>query len=169
MSPEQTKVLRGMGAGLVATLALLAAAVVAAPALSGALDARRASALGAVLLAAPLAACVSRVAAARFFGPGIDGGAAPDDAGLDLGRRILANTLEQTMLAALAFAGLRFALAPPWDAGALVYASGFVAARAAFAIGYARAGHARAFGFAATFYPTLAALILAAAGAAVGG
>lgn len=161
MSPDQRKVLGGMAGGAVAAAALLALGWWLGPAVGARLTWSRIIALGLILLALPLAASVARVASRRFFGPGIDGGAPAGEVDLDLDRRILTNTLEQTALATLAFMALIIALPGRAAGGALIYAAGFVLARAAFAIGYRRSGVARAFGFAATFYPTVLALAVA--------
>lgn len=107
-----------------------------------------------------LLATIGRLAQRRFFDPAITDGEAPapgSPAETDL--RVLVNTAEQCLLAVLVWPALLVQL-PPENWGVLpALACGFVLARLAFWIGYHRSGPARAFGFAATFYPTaLAAL-----------
>ena len=70
-----------------------------------------------------------------------------------------ASTLEQTILAAAAWAGLALTL-PAGRLGLIgPLAILFVVGRAAFFAGYLAAPWARAFGFGLTFYPTGAALV----------
>lgn len=108
--------------------------------------------------AVAIAAGIAFVARARFFDPrAIDG-----DSGsvtIDLGNRYLGNTVEQAALAAMTW--LAFAAAVPARAAFLVpvLAVVFLVARVLFAVGYAFAPQARAFGFALTFYPTLGVLL----------
>jgi hypothetical protein len=104
------------------------------------------------------------VANRRFFLPdAIDGSRAPESRALEINLRYNQNTLEQTVLAALAWTGL--ALALPHERLALIPALAvlFVIARALFWIGYLIAPGARAIGFGLTFYPTVAAFIWLAA------
>jgi hypothetical protein len=93
----------------------------------------------------------------RFFiADAIDGGESPV---LDINLRYNRNTLEQTVLAAIAWTGL--ALNLPQDRLWIVpeLAILFAAGRAAFWIGYLMAPWARAFGLGLTFYPTVAAYL----------
>jgi hypothetical protein len=115
-----------------------------------------------------LLAAIGLLARHRFFTPAdIDGSGLT--AGTDKARvlqAVLQNTLEQTVLAALAY--LAFALlAPAQFLGALPAAAAlFCAGRALFWHGYAKGAAARALGFALTFYSTvllfLATVILTA-------
>lgn len=109
-----------------------------------------------------LAAAIGNVARLRFF-------SADDIAGSGSGiatgkvrraRAILQNTLEQVVLAVpihVALAVLVAASVPLIVALAALFAIG----RHLFWMGYARGAEARAFGFALTFYPSLAGLIVA--------
>jgi hypothetical protein len=93
----------------------------------------------------------------RFFNPdAIDGGASP---ALEINLRYNRNTLEQAVLAAVAWTGL--ALQLPHDRLALIpeLALVFALGRVLFWLGYLIAPWARAFGFGLTFYPTVAAYI----------
>lgn len=111
-----------------------------------------------------LAAAIANVARMRFFsrsdlaGSSAGPGSQPvRDAGA-----ILQNTAEQVVLALAAHLVLAATLANP----ALLLAALvtlFCAGRALFWIGYGRGAPGRALGFALTFYPTLAALLIAAA------
>ena len=82
---------------------------------------------------------------------------------LEINLRYNQNTLEQVVLAAIAWTGL--ALALPHEQLALIPALAilFAAARALFWTGYLIAPGARAVGFALTFYPTVVAFFWLAA------
>jgi hypothetical protein len=92
----------------------------------------------------------------------IDGAkpAASDKPGfMEVNLRYNLNTLEQTVLAAIAWTGLALELRPQ-DLGLIPALAGlFAVGRAAFWIGYVLAPWARAFGLGVTAYPTFAALI----------
>ncbi len=104
-----------------------------------------------------LLAGIGMTANRRFFSDdGIDGSRKPDSRSLEINLRYNQNTLEQTMLAAVAWSGL--ALALPHERLSLIamLAVVFALGRVAFWLGYLIAPWARAFGFALTFYPTVA-------------
>ncbi len=105
------------------------------------------------------AAAIGNVARIRFLSTlSIDGGDA--DPAVAHGRAIAQNTLEQSVLAAIAYAALTLATdrsAVPIAVLALCFSVG----RAGFWAGYRRGAAARAFGFALTFYPTVLALLAA--------
>jgi hypothetical protein len=84
----------------------------------------------------------------------------PDRPGfMEINLRYNLNTLEQTVLAAIAWTGLALELRPQ-DLGLIPAMAGlFAAGRAAFWAGYLYAPWARAFGLGLTAYPTFAALI----------
>lgn len=99
---------------------------------------------------------IGMVAKRRFFvADAMDGSADTQNHGLEINLRYNRNTLEQTMLVAIAWPAL--ALSLPHDRLALIpeLAIIFAIARALFWLGYLYAGWARAFGFALTFYPTV--------------
>ncbi|MGD0191579.1 MAG: MAPEG family protein [Rhizomicrobium sp.] len=107
-----------------------------------------------------LMAGIAMVANRRFFVPdAMDGTRTPASRSLEVNLRYNQNTLEQVVLAAIAWTGL--ALALPFDRLSLIPALAilFVVARALFWFGYLVAPWARALGFALTFYPTVAAFI----------
>jgi uncharacterized membrane protein YecN with MAPEG domain len=105
------------------------------------------------------AAAIGNVARSRFFSArSIDGGDA--DPAVAQGRAIAQNTLEQAVLAVIAYAALTIATDRSTFALA-VLATCFTVGRFGFWAGYRRGAAARAFGFALTFYPTVLALLAA--------
>lgn len=96
----------------------------------------------------------------RFFSAeAIDGGPPRGPGAFEINLRYNINTLEQTVLAAIAWTGLALAL-PARDLGLIPALAGlFAAGRAAFWLGYLYAPWARAFGLGLTFYPTIAAFV----------
>jgi hypothetical protein len=111
-----------------------------------------------------LLAGIVAVANRRFFlADAMDGTRAPESRSLEINLRYNQNTLEQTVLAAIAWTGL--ALAVPHERLSLIPALAilFVVGRALFWIGYLIAPWGRAIGFALTFYPTVAVFIWLAA------
>ena len=108
-----------------------------------------------------LAAMIGRLAQRRFFDDAlIDGD--PSTGAAEIDRRVLVNTVEQVVLALCLWPALAVLLGPrgPGVVTALGWAC--VPARAAFWVGYHVSPPARAFGFAATFYPTVLAGLWAA-------
>lgn len=159
LDAAQRGVARGAAAAAVWTLALF----VAGPALVHPVAAPLTLvASWLVLPALTLIAAVGRVANARFFDPAIIHGQDPA-AGTpaDRARRILRNTTEQCLLAALVWPALAVQLDPARLGIIPALACGFVVGRVAFAAGYARGAAGRAFGFGATFYPTVVAALWA--------
>lgn len=104
----------------------------------------------------PLMAVIGRLAQRRFFDDRIIDGA-PLTGAAEIDGRVLSNTVEQALLAACIWplAGLVLGSGTVLSLGA-----GFVLARLAFWIGYHVSPPLRAFGFAATFYPTVLAALL---------
>jgi hypothetical protein len=133
----------------------------AAPTLEVRIRVALAAALGPLVC---LAAAIGAVANRRFFSAAdIDGAALTEpSAPIRIGRAILENTAEQTLLALPIYAGL--ALTGPAQALALplLLSAAFVVGRGLFAAGYARGAAARSFGFALTFYPTIGGLLVLA-------
>ncbi len=107
-----------------------------------------------------IAAMIGRVAQRRFFDDRfIDGQPFDESSGAGIDQRVLTNSVEQVVLA--------FCLWPlvglSMGAGTVVVLSlSFVFARLLFWIGYHLSPPLRALGFAGTFYPTVAAALLAA-------
>lgn len=110
-----------------------------------------------LLPAVCILAAVGVIATRRFFDPRAIGGGLPEPgSALDIDRRVLANTVEQAMLALPAYAAAAVTL-PMEDMPRIgACAMAFVAGRIAFAIGYHIAPPFRAFGFALTFYSSAA-------------
>jgi hypothetical protein len=88
----------------------------------------------------------------------IDGGAAKGPGFLEVNLRYNTNTVEQTVLAAIAWTGLALNLAPQNLSLFPTLAGLFAAGRIAFWLGYLYAPWARAFGLGLTAYPTFFAL-----------
>lgn len=101
-----------------------------------------------------MAAMVGRLAQRRFFDDAlIDGGQAQGAAEID--RRVLVNTTEQMVLALAIWPAAAVLLGKQGPGVIVVLGIGFALARVAFWVGYHKAPHLRAFGFAASFYPTV--------------
>lgn len=167
---EQRRVAFGMAMALAITAAVLALTAswgsswgsTTIPVLPVA--ARLQAALRADLFVVPwLAAAIANVARLRF-------GSIEDIAGSSAGAgsqpvrdavAILQNTAEQVVLAVLTHLVCAAVLARP-TAMLIALAALFCAGRALFWVGYKRGAAGRAFGFALTFYPTVAALGIAA-------
>lgn len=97
---------------------------------------------------------VARLAQRRFFDDAaIDGGGLSGGAAID--QRVLSNTVEQLVLALCLWPAAAILLGGQGPGMILVLALAFAAARLAFWIGYHISPPLRAFGFAATFYPTI--------------
>ena len=103
-----------------------------------------------------LMAMIGRLAQRRFFDDAIIDGE-PLTGGAEIDRRVLQNTVEQIVLALCIWPLCGFFL----GAGVpLVLGLAFAIARLAFWLGYHLSPPLRAFGFAATFYPTIGAALL---------
>ena len=106
-----------------------------------------------------LLAGIGTTANQRFLrADAIDGGAAKGPGFMDINLRYNTNTLEQLVLAAIAWTGLALNLAPQNLSLIPSLAGLFAVGRAAFWIGYLYAPWARAFGLGLTAYPTFFAL-----------
>jgi uncharacterized membrane protein YecN with MAPEG domain len=168
LSGKQQGVLRGIAAALaIIALAALTAAILAerGPILADDLESRLSfGALWICVAALWLIASIGNMARHRFFSPAdIDGGAAPESGeGVTVRahRSILQNTLEQTVLAIVAYAAWAVAAPFAWLV-ALPFAAGlFCIGRLLFWRGYKRGAPGRALGFALTFYPTVLLFLL---------
>jgi hypothetical protein len=161
MLRKQILVAAGMAAALLVLLLLYASGVALRfPTPAGDDEAARLAFAARWLLvpAVCLLAGIGVTANGRFFiADAIDG--SRDSPSLEINFRYNQNTLEQTVLAAVAWSGL--ALALPHERLGLIplLAVFFATGRATFWIGYLIAPWARAFGLGLTFYPTVVALI----------
>lgn len=101
-----------------------------------------------------MAAMVGRLAQRRFFDDAIiDGQPLAGAAAID--QRVLTNTAEQLVLALAVWPAAAVLLGAEGPGVILVLGIAFALARLAFWAGYHRAPALRAFGFAASFYPTV--------------
>lgn len=99
-------------------------------------------------------AMIGRLAQRRFFDDAIiDGEAFSGAAAID--QRVLSNTVEQLVLAMAVWPAAAVLLGAEGPGVILVLGVAFAVARLAFWFGYHMAPPLRAFGFAATFYPTV--------------
>lgn len=160
MSNDQRKVLAGMAAAVVFSVAFFEVAfrmTNVGPTPPGMIETswRLEYALKCEVLAALcLVAGVARLANRRFFIPdAIEGGSSPS---IDIDKRYLQNTLELLVLAIVAHLALVTIVAPESIRAVAVLVMLFVIGRVTFWIGYHVSGPARAFGFGTTFYPTVA-------------
>ncbi len=149
---KRRRIAAGMAAGLVWAVVLLLVAVlfVKIPVF----------ALLPTIMAAFLApglvmmAMIGRLAQRRFFDDAmIDG--APLTGAAEIDRRVLVNTVEQLVLAMAVWPAAAVLLGAPGPGVIVVLGIGFAVARVIFWWGYHRSPPQRAFGFAATFYPTV--------------
>ena len=153
----------GMAAGLAVTLlALLWPGLPSGPSDTGA---RLSSWLACDLAVALwLAVAVGRLARHRFFSDAdIDGALGPGSVRANILQSLVQNTLEQTVLAAVAY-GVWLLGPPPAApiATAWIAVGCFSVGRLLFFLGYSRGAAARALGFALTFYPTVGLLLAGA-------
>lgn len=99
-------------------------------------------------------AMIGRLAQRRFFDDAIiDGEAFSGAAAID--QRVLSNTVEQLVLAMAVWPAAAVLLGGEGPGVIIVLGVAFAVARLAFWVGYHIAPPLRAFGFAATFYPTV--------------
>ena len=109
-----------------------------------------------------LALIIARLAQRRFFDTSIiDGEPFAPGSGADIDARVLQNTIEQLVLALALWPVTGYVLAADGPGVVMCLGVGFLFARMFFWLGYHISAPLRAFGFAATFYPTLVALIWA--------
>ncbi|MAQ86179.1 MAPEG family protein [Psychromarinibacter halotolerans] len=105
---------------------------------------------------------IGAIAMRRFFSPTlIDGTPPPLGSAAEIDQRVLRNTVEQSVLAACLWPVISYLLLTDGLGVVLCLSIGFVIARLAFWIGYHVSPPLRAFGFAATMYPTVLALVWA--------
>ncbi len=102
---------------------------------------------------------VGWIAARRFWSSELIDGAAPAPGSpAEIDQRVLRNTVEQAVIALCLWPPLSFLLLDDGLGVVMALSVNFAAARLLFWAGYHIAPPLRAFGFAATFYPTVLAL-----------
>jgi hypothetical protein len=157
---EQRRVIIGMSAGLVCAGVALAMGVTSfglQPMPEEFNDRLKLFAAVVLIVSVPLFFAIARLAKHRFLtsddiaGGGHSGGTQK----ARLLQAMLQNTLEQTLLAILAY--FSWAVLAPADWGALLGLASamFVLGRILFFLGYEKGAGGRAFGFTLTFYPTV--------------
>ncbi len=121
------------------------------------------------LPALSLLVMIGRMANMRFLSAElIDGQDGGSGSAADRAQRVLRNTTEQAVLAALAWPALAIQLAPAQAGLFPALAVTFLIGRIAFTLGYAKGAAGRAFGFGLTFYPTVGVVIWASLRAVLG-
>lgn len=109
-----------------------------------------------------LLAGVGRVGGQRFFSNQIDGTVPAEGHSLEVNRAYIQNTTEQLILLLVAHAGLALVLEPELLTLIPILVALFLIGRITFWAGYQHSAPARAFGFATTFYPTVAVFVYVA-------
>lgn len=105
---------------------------------------------------------IARIAQRRLFDDELIGGDAPvPGSGAEIDRRVLQNTLEQAVLALLLWPPIAYLAVEDGPGLVLTLGVAFAIARLFFWVGYHVSHPMRAFGFGATFYPTVLALLWA--------
>ena len=168
MTPTQRGVAAGMAAALAVTLAITLWCASGSPGLVLPFHmvglTQRWTLAGACWLGplVALAAAIGAVANRRFVSrEDIDGaGLTLEGSSIRVPRAILANTVEQAVLAIPVYTALALFLPVRQLPLPALLSLAFVIGRIAFALGYARGATARSIGFALTFYPTVAGLVV---------
>ncbi|USU07631.1 MAPEG family protein [Sphingomonadaceae bacterium OTU29MARTA1] len=157
---KQNGVARGIGIGLGLTIA---AAIIGYSRSSAATLESRSATLGiaALVLGLWVAAAIGHVARRRFASESAIGGGDRVDARVDIANAVLRNTVEQALLAGLAYTALTL-LSDHARVPVALFVACFSAGRLLFWTGYRDGAEARSLGFALTFYPSIAALLMAA-------
>ena len=106
-----------------------------------------------------LLAGVARVAGQRFFSNEVDGSLPAEERTLQVNRAYIQNTSEQLLLLLVAHAGLSQVLPAESLSTIPLLVALFLVGRITFWLGYRHSPPARAFGFATTFYPTVAVFL----------
>ncbi|HEX8602619.1 MAG TPA: MAPEG family protein [Pseudoduganella sp.] len=164
LTAAQRGVVRGMAAGVVITIIVLGVGALIQPSgflLDNPSGRMQVAAIASLAPTLALAVCIARLAAHRFKTPeDLDGGGLTAGTGkARVLQALLQNTLEQLALALPVYAAWSL-LGPPHRLNMVLAASFlFLAGRLLFFRGYQRGAAGRAFGFALTFYPTVALLV----------
>jgi hypothetical protein len=164
---EQAKVARSMAAAAIVSVAVLAALLLLRPFDMPELATPSARLLYTIkidaLLLAWLGASIANVARRRFFSVEDIAGSGSSDASPPVRRAnaVLQNTLEQVVLAFGSHLALAAQLPNRWMIVVPGLTGLFCLGRLLFWLGYQGGAATRAFGFALTFYPSLAACLTA--------
>nr|WP_277998390.1 MAPEG family protein [Sphingomonas liriopis] len=151
--------MRGMAIGMVVTIAAVVVGLARSHAAT--LEARLTTfGIAALVLGLWIAVSVGSVARARFLSAAAIGGGDGVDPRVDAANAVLRNTIEQALLAGFAYAALVLVDDHAREPVALFVAC-FSAGRLLFWSGYRDGAAARSLGFALTFYPSVAALLVA--------
>ena len=115
-----------------------------------------------LVLAAWVVLAIFALASFRFFSSvDIDAAVSPNvSSGAHILRAYLQNTLEQALLAFIAYGAWFFLAAPGWRALPLIFVAFFSIGRVLFIIFYRYGARGRALGFGMTFYPTAGMIAL---------
>lgn len=107
---------------------------------------------------------IGRLAQRRFFDDAIiDGQPFADHSGAEIDQRVLTNTVEQLVLALCLWPATAYLAGNAGPGLVATLGVGFLLARLMFWAGYHLSPPLRGFGFAATFYSTIAALVYSVA------
>ncbi len=156
---KQNGVARGIGIGLGLTIAAVIVGYTRSYAAT--LESRFATlGIAALVLGLWLAAAIGDVARRRFVSEGAIGGGDGNDAKVDAANAVLRNTAEQALLAGFAYTAL-LVTSDHARVPVALFVACFSAGRLLFWTGYRDGAEARALGFALTFYPSVAALLMA--------
>ena len=109
-----------------------------------------------------LLAGIARVAGQRFFSGEIDGSVPTKEHSLQVNRTYIQNTVEQIVLLLIAHAALALVVSTEMLRLIPILVTLFLIGRITFWVGYLKSPPARAFGFATTFYPTVAVFFFVA-------
>lgn len=155
----QAGVARGIGIGLGLTIAVTIISYTRGAAAT--LESRTATlGIAVLVLGLWLAAAIGAVAQRRFSSTVAIGSRDHVDRAIDGANAILRNTAEQVLLAGLAYTALTL-LSDHARVPVALFAACFSAGRLLFWVGYRDGVDAKALGFALTFYPSVAALLMA--------
>lgn len=155
---QQNGVARGIGIGLGLTIAAVIIGYVRSSAAT--LESRSGTlGIAALVLGLWLAAMIAAVARRRFVSESAIDGSNRHGDDVEAANAILRNTAEQALLAGFAYTALTL-LSDHGRVPVALFVACFSAGRLLFWAGYRDGPEARALGFALTFYPSIAALLM---------
>lgn len=165
---ERRRVLVGIATAVAVMIAAASAIwlLSASVTLDGSLEGRlRLGVIAAVIVAGVVAIHVGRIAIRRFSSSDFIAGAASDAPGspLSIDKAVLSNSVEQAVMAVPTYMLLALVLPVEQLVAVPMLAVLFALGRMFFAARYKSGAAARSFGFALTFYPTVAGMVAGAA------